>query len=131
MKFIIDTQCWLWWHHSPDRLNASAKRLIADKENLIFFSSASAWEISIKHALGKLALPASPKEFLPERLAEDNFQVLPIELSHSLEVSVLPHHHRDPFDRMLIAQARMENVPILTADPHLGAYPVQVIPAAA
>jgi PIN domain nuclease of toxin-antitoxin system len=127
VKFIVDTQCWLWWYTSPERLSPGVQKIIADKENVVLFSAASAWEISIKYALGKLSLPTPPKEFVLRRLNEDNFTSLAIEQIHALEVSVLPMHHRDPFDRMIIAQAKVENIPVVTSDPHFQGYPVKVI----
>ena len=131
MKLILDTQSWLWWYHDPERLSPEAQRLIGNRDNVILFSAASAWEIVIKHSLGKLMLPFPPKEWIPATLAEDRFTSLPIELVHALEAGSLPDHHRDPFDRMIIAQALVENAPILTSDSQFRPYPVQLISATA
>jgi PIN domain nuclease of toxin-antitoxin system len=85
------------------------------------------WEIVIKHALGRLRLPMPPSEYMPSRLAATRATALPIHHSHALRVAELPPHHRDPFDRMLIAHAQVEGLPILTADPHVARYDVQVL----
>jgi PIN domain nuclease of toxin-antitoxin system len=99
-----------------------------DAEELLL-SAASSWEISIKWALGKLSLPSSPSEFVPEHLAATKTYPLAIQHSHALRVATLPLHHSDPFDRLLIAQAQIERLPILTADPHFKPYDVELIPA--
>jgi len=127
MRILLDTQCFLWWLSEPDRLNDLAAACIKDKSNTILFSAASSWEIAIKYALGKLFLPDPPESFVPQRLVRDRIQSLPVEHSHALHVASLPHHHRDPFDRLLIAQAQVEGIPILTADPQLDLYEVQII----
>jgi len=131
MKFLIDTECWLWSFGEPDRLNAEAKRLITDPSSAIYFSAASSWEIAIKAALGKLKLPESPEQFVPSRLVALRMVSLPIEHKHALRVFALPHHHRDPFDRILVAQAQIESLPILTADRTLSMYDVRIIWASA
>jgi len=96
----------------------------------VLFSAASGWEIAIKFALGRLPLPAVPEQFVPERLARDGISVLPVELVHALRVATLPKLHRDPFDRLLVAQAMVEGVPLLTADRRVAAYAIETIPAA-
>jgi PIN domain nuclease of toxin-antitoxin system len=131
MKLLIDTQCWLWWLGAPDRLSDHARSLIADSANEIFLSAVSAWEIAIKAALGKLDLPIPPERYVPSRLAEQAMKSLPIEQSHALHVYSLPPHHRDPFDRMLVAQAQLESLRLLTADRALEAYEVEIIWAGA
>ena len=129
MRALLDTQCWLWWIASPERLSREALGLIADGGNRFFFSAASAWEIAIKHALGKFSLPEPPAAFVPPRLARDRIHVLAVSLEHALEMAGLAPHHRDPFDRLLIAQSRIEDLPILTADPIFRKYEVKLIPA--
>jgi len=104
-----------------------AREIISKGENKLFFSAASAWEMAIKAALGKLTLPGNLKSFIIEQLAVNGIDPLPVELAHALHVSTLPALHGDPFDRLLIAQARLENLPILTADPQIGRYDVEVI----
>jgi PIN domain nuclease of toxin-antitoxin system len=127
MKLLIDTHVWLWTLESPARLNAKARRIIEDRMNAIYVSAASAWEIAIKVGLKKLELPLPPSEYVPSRMSELAMLPLPIEPAHVLHVAELPPHHRDPFDRLLVAQSQLENLPILTADPVLRAYDVRVI----
>lgn len=126
MKILLDTQCWLWMQASPARFSSSALRLIEDTENELLLSAASSWEIAIKTALGKLSLPIPPAEYVPDRLRSSGVNGLPIEHSHALHVASLPHFHRDPFDRLLIAQAQLERLTILTADSQLALYDVQI-----
>lgn len=128
MRALLDTQCWLWWIASPHRLSPEALRFVTDGANRVFFSAASAWEIAIKHALGKLALPEPPSAFVPPRLARDRFSVLAVTLEHALRVAELEPHHRDPFGRLLVAQSLVEDLPVITADPVFRSYPVTVIP---
>jgi PIN domain nuclease of toxin-antitoxin system len=129
MKILLDTQCWLWMAAAPERLSARARGLVDSTENDLFLSAASAWEIAIKHALGKLQLPEPPARYVPTRLEVLRTLALPIEHSHALQVGALPAHHRDPFDRVLIAQAQVEDLPILTADSVFSRYDVVVIAA--
>lgn len=129
MKILLDTQCWLWWIAWPERLSAKAEELLRDGANEIFFSSASAWEIAIKYAIGKLALPEAPHEFVPRRLARDRVHGLAVTIPHALQVAALPPHHRDPFDRLLVAQSVLEGIPLMSADPQLRAYDVELIEA--
>ena len=129
MRILLDTQCWLWMAASPERLSARARSLVDTTEHDLFLSAASAWEIAIKHALGKLRLPEPPARYVPTRLEILRTLPLPIEHRHALQVGALPVHHRDPFDRLLIAQAQMEDLPILTADSVFSRYDVAVIAA--
>ena len=122
MKVLLDTHVWLWWVATPEKLGERTIAMIADSRNTILLSAASSWEIAIKHRLGKLTLPEPPHSFVPSRMARDGIAALPISHPHALEVSKLPLHHRDPFDRMLIAQARVEGVPLLSADSALEPY---------
>lgn len=127
MRLLIDTRCWLWWHGDPKRLTAKATELIRDGRNQVFFSAASSWEISIKYALGKLKLPVAPARYVPERLRTGNMNGFDVTHTHALRVSELPPIHRDPFDRLLIAQSQIEGLPILTTDPIFSKYDVKVI----
>jgi PIN domain nuclease of toxin-antitoxin system len=127
VKALLDTQCWLWWLADPDLLNREAHRAIADQRNALFLSAASSWEIAIKVGLGKLRLPQPPDKYVPQRLADQGMSPLPIEHAHALNVANLPPHHRDPFDRLLVSQAQLERLALLTADPQLLAYDVAVI----
>ena len=127
MTLLVDTHCWLWWLTEPGRLRAPALSLLNEAGTRILLSAASSWEIAIKYSLGKLHLPQHPEEFIPVRLQRDRIEALPIEHSHALKTAELPYHHRDPFDRLLIAQAMVLDIPIMTADPAFDAYEVEVI----
>jgi len=116
MKVLLDTHAFLWWVSDDPRVSRRARRIIADSSNQILLSAASAWEIAIKTALGRLMIASDPEEFVPEQMRMNGFEPLPIELRHALHVGVLPPHHSDPFDRMLIAQAAIEECTILSAD---------------
>lgn len=109
------------------RLSLDAQRVLEDGDNRLFLSIASAWELSIKVGLGKLSLAGGPLGFFRKHLAINNVELLPVELEHVVKVSDLLHHHRDPFDRLLIAQARVEGMPLVTRDPRISRYPVDVV----
>ena len=129
MRILLDTHAWLWMLGVPERLNEEARQIVADAGNDLLLSSASSWEIAIKWQLGKLELPQPPEDYVPSRLRTSGVTPIPIEHSHALRVTELSHHHRDPFDRLLIAQALVEDVPILTADPVFAEYPIERIAA--
>ncbi|MGQ0733867.1 MAG: type II toxin-antitoxin system VapC family toxin [Acidobacteriota bacterium] len=129
MRVLLDTQCWLWMAAAPERLSARARALLDDADNELLFSSASAWEIAIKHALGRLQLPEPPARYVPSRTTALRTTPLAIEQAHALGAGALPPHHRDPFDRLLIAQAVAERVPIMTTDAVFERYDVRVIDA--
>lgn len=129
MKILLDTHCWLWMTSAPEKFSSAARALVEDARNELFLSAASSWEIAIKYALGKLPLPAPPASYVPSRMAATGVVALAVEHPHALEVAGLPLHHADPFDRLLVAQARIERLPILTADPQLAAYEVEVLQA--
>ncbi len=125
--YLIDTHCWLWWNAAPERLSPEAREIVADPSNEIMLSAASAWEIAIKHALGKLRLPEAPATYVESRLLLNRMTGLPIHLRHALHAGELPPHHRDPFDRMIIAQARVEALTVITADEVFRRYEVDLI----
>lgn len=126
MRLLVDTHCWLWYLLAPERLNEPAQQALRDLENEIFFSVASTWEIVVKFGLGKLELPSPPSSYIPDRLAKLGHQALSIHQGHVLQLEALPLHHRDPFDRLLVAQARVEELRLMTADKVLTAYDVPV-----
>lgn len=126
MRLLLDTHTFLWWVADDPQLSAQARRLIADSRNEVLVSAASAWEIAVKAALGRLSLPRRPERFVPRQLEVNGFQALPIRVEHALRVYGLPDHHRDPFDRLLIAQAIEDRLTIVTADSQFGKYPVRV-----
>jgi PIN domain nuclease of toxin-antitoxin system len=127
VKILIDTQCWLWWFLAPERLNARAHEIIAERRHPLYLSAASSWEIAIKVGLGKLDLPEAPSRYVPSRLADEGMSALPIEHVHALGVADLPPVHDDPFDRLLVSQARHERAALMTADPQLLAYDVETV----
>ena len=130
-KLLLDTHIWLWWFLEPERLPGRAVRVMEDPETTLLFSAASSWEIAIKYALKKLRLPEPPGRYIPSRLEGGAVTPMPIEHAHALRVSELPHHHRDPFDRLLIAQAQLEGATLATADLQFLLYEVDVLWAAA
>lgn len=127
MRALLDTHAFLWWNLDDSRLSITARDFIADGGNTLYLSAVVAWEIAIKTAKGRLTLPEPADRYVAERLRLHHFAALPIELSHALEVYHLPPIHSDPFDRLLIAQARLEKLPILTADPTISLYEVEVV----
>ena len=129
MKILLDTQCWLWMLAAPERFSDSSRELVESADNELLLSAASAWEIAIKYGLGKLQLPSEPAKAVPELMAKSASTPLPVLHGHALHVAELPQHHLDPFDRMLVAQAQLEDLPILTADPQFDPYDVEVIEA--
>ncbi len=126
-RTLIDTECWLWWHLDPERLGPGAMALLEERRSPLLLSAASSWEIAIKVGLGKLELPVTPDRFVPEQMAEDGIEPLPIEHAHALHVTRLPPHHSDPFDRLLVAQAQLERCSLLTADAQLFDYDVDLV----
>ena len=127
MKLLLDTQCWLWWFAQPERLSEAAIAEIANETNELWLSVASVWEIGIKVAIGKLSLPEQIDDYISSRMALLKLQSLEITAPHALRAAALPLHHRDPFDRMLIAQAQMEEMTIVSADLMLNHYEVSVL----
>jgi PIN domain nuclease of toxin-antitoxin system len=111
---------------APERFSEPALEMLDDTDNVLLLSPVSAWEIASKYAIGRLRLPAPPAEYVPDRMKSSGVDALPLQHSHALQVAVLPMHHRDPFDRLLVAQAQVEDLPILTADRQLAAYDVRL-----
>jgi len=125
MRYLLDTGVFLWSLHSVEKLNSDSHRLLAERKD-VYLSSVTSWEIVIKVGVGKLNLPKPPRDLLPEAMTKFSFHSLPITHAHTLEVETLPRHHKDPFDRLLIAQARAENLALMTADPICVKYPVEI-----
>jgi PIN domain nuclease of toxin-antitoxin system len=121
-RFLVDTHALLWWLADDPALSSPARDALADPGNEPLVSTVSVWEIAIKRSLGKLTAP----DDLPDRIAEEGFAWLPVSASHAWQVRALPAYHRDPFDRLLIAQAFTESVPIITADARFADYDVGV-----
>lgn len=126
MRILLDTHCWLWLQVSPERLSPATLASLADTRNELLLSAASAWEIAVKCQLGKLSLPAPPEDYVPSRMLASGTAALPVLHVHALRVASLPMHHRDPFDRLIIAQALHERIPVVTADPAFAAYGVEL-----
>ena len=127
MKVLLDTHSFLWWITNDERLSSHARSIISNGDNELLLSSASGWEIAIKARLGRIHLPDKPESFIADQLNLNSIQSLPIYMSHALHVYNLPSHHRDPFDRMIIAQAQVEDIPILTMDLQITKYEIKVI----
>ncbi len=127
MQVLLDTNAFLWWVTDDDKLSKTSRSLIGNPENMIFFSVVSAWEIVIKYQLGKLPLPEPAKSYIPKRVEHYDFILLVISMRDVLEISNLPNHHKDPFDRLLIAQGRIKNLPIVTADEKFKLYGTEII----
>ncbi len=124
MRLLLDTHILLWALLSPDRIPPAARAAIAEPANDVLVSVASLWEIAIKHALGRLVLPL---DRLPALIAELGCTVLPIALPHAFAAGALPRHHADPFDRMLIAQARHEGLTLVTVNTMFAHYDVPIL----
>lgn len=127
MSILIDTHVFLWSAGIEGRLSHSTRELLEDPEQSIFFSAASAWEIATKWARGRLDLPASPGELINSVVSAAGLSQLSVSIRDAVEVADLPLHHKDPFDRLLIAQARTNGLRLMTADPVLERYDVDVI----
>ena len=129
MRILLDTQSWLWMLAEPERFRPASRSLLAERRNELLLSVASLWEIAIKAGMGKLTLPGRPVTYLPPLLERSGVTLLPVQAEHALYVADLPPHHRDPFDRLLVAVALVERLPILSADRTFEAYNVELLPA--
>lgn len=127
MRVLLDTNSFLWFISGSDRLSVDAKNFIADMQNQLVLSAASLWEIAIKISLGKLDLLQPYGQLIPQQLEENDIAVLPLEIGHLNKVIDLPFHHRDPFDRLIIAQALAEGIPVVTSDAVFSQYAVKLI----
>ena len=127
MRVLLDTHVFLWWIVDSPRLSQRARDVMRDPDVESLWSAASSWEEAIKYALGRLPLPGPPARFLREQLAINRIGSLPVRNAHAWRVAELPFHHRDPFDRLLVAQAQEERLRLLSGDAALQAYDVDVI----
>ncbi|WP_414545468.1 MULTISPECIES: type II toxin-antitoxin system VapC family toxin [Nostocaceae] len=123
MRQILDTHIVIWFVMGDPRISVSLRSQIENNENLL--SMASVWEMAIKHSIGKLNFEPTFNEFIEQQIIMNGIEILPITIDHAAVVSSLPLHHRDPFDRLLIAQSIVENIPLLSADGIFDAYPIQ------
>jgi PIN domain nuclease of toxin-antitoxin system len=124
VNLLIDTQSFLWFAWLDPKLSTVAHGLMADPNNKLYISPASFWEIAIKVSLKKLNLGEPYDVFMPREVGNLNMDILPIEMRHASALVTLPYHHKDPFDRMLIAQANVESMPIVSADAAFDLYPI-------
>lgn len=125
MRLLLDTHTFLWWVNDSAELSRRARTAVGHHGHDCFLSVASAWEMAIKVSIGKLELPAAVERFVEEQLAANRIRTLPIELRHVARAGTLPFHHRDPFDRLLAAQALEEKMSLVTADPVFRRYGVK------
>ena len=126
MNLLLDTCTFLWAVDRPERLSDVARALTTDPANAVYVSSVSAWEISIKHGLGRLPLARPPEQFVPDARSSHGFSSLPLVEEAALYMHRLPRLHRDPFDRVLVAQAIVGGMAIVTPDPAIAQYPILV-----
>lgn len=126
-RILLDTHAWLWFNGGDERLRPEVRDLLRDPDNDLYLSAASTWEIAIKVAAGRLELPMAPERYVPSRMTENGVLPLSIHPPHTLRAAALPMHHRDPFDRMLVAQAQVEALELLTGDPRLKPYDAPLI----
>jgi PIN domain nuclease of toxin-antitoxin system len=129
MRLLLDTHVMLWALLRPRELAKNAASALRSAENDVFVSAASAWEVAIKSAAGKLRLPGAPEEWLPGALRLTGFEPLDIRIEHALAAGALPDVHRDPFDRLLVAQAMAEGLIVVTRDPRIAEYGTPVLAA--
>jgi PIN domain nuclease of toxin-antitoxin system len=129
VRLLLDTNVLLWMQAEPERLGRTARELVEDGANDLLWSAAGSWEIAIKHALGRLELPEPPLDYVPRVMRAQGLNPLPIEHRHALMAGALPAHHRDPFDRILVAQGQAIGVAVMTGDPAFSAYDVDIVPA--
>jgi len=127
VNYLLDTMIWLWSVDSVEKLNQECRDILENGREEIYFSAATAWEISIKARLGKLHLPGPPAQILPAFMAKQGLRPLPVTHLHAVKVYDLPLHHNDPFDRLIIAQAISEEMAVLTADSDFRKYPVRIV----
>jgi PIN domain nuclease of toxin-antitoxin system len=127
VKVLLDTHAFLWAITDDPQLSEKARRMFTSSDNELLLSVASVWEVLVKVQIGKLPLPKPTGDYLQRQLAKNAVRVLPIQLRHVLRLEQLPPHHRDPFDRILIAQSLEEELPIMTADPLMKNYAVTLV----
>lgn len=126
MKVLLDTHALLWWFQEDPSLSSKARRTLAAIDNQVFVSTATVWEMAIKNRAGKLEIPELLDE-LEAKLVDEGMQVLPISLDHAVRAGALPVHHKDPFDRMLVAQAQVENLSVISSDAIFEKYGIRRI----
>ncbi|MEW6296855.1 MAG: type II toxin-antitoxin system VapC family toxin [Thermodesulfobacteriota bacterium] len=123
----MDTHTFIWWDSEPAKLSPQALALCQDRQNMLLISVVSVWEMQIKLQLGKLRLTLPLREIIETQQQVNNIEILPITLAHVLALERLPAHHKDPFDRLLVAQAMVEGAVLVSGDPNIGKYAVRVV----
>ncbi len=127
MRFLLDTQILIWLDKSPEKLSLRALEILRDKDMVLLLSYVSIWEMQIKRDIGKLSLSGSIAEVIEKQQRQYRLYTFPIEIDAIYALATLPDHHRDPFDRLLVAQAVSENLPIVTSDPLIARYPILTV----
>lgn len=127
MKLLLDTHIFIWWASEPERLSEKVLNLCEDSTNNLILSVVSVWEMQIKLQLGKIKLHMPLQDLIESQQQTNNIRIFPIELRHVLALENLPAYHKDPFDRLLIAQANVENLFLITKDPVFSEYPVKLV----
>jgi PIN domain nuclease of toxin-antitoxin system len=127
MRYLLDTHAFLWFVLDDKRISTEAKSIIADSKNTIYFSAASAWEMAIKTKLARLKIIGDIEPFIIEQLSTNSFVPLSITISHALYTERLPQIHKDPFDRIIIAQSKLEDLPLISKDKKVRKYKVTMV----
>jgi len=127
MKLLLDTHTFIWWASAPEKLSEKALAACENTENSLILSVASAWGMQIKSHLGKLRLDMPLKELIKSQKKENDLKILPVELKHTYELNTLPSIHKDPFDRLLIAQSNLEDLTLVSKDSKFSGYSVNVL----
>lgn len=129
MSYLLDTQVWLWMRNEPEKLRNEARTLVENPRNRLHISAATAWEIATKASAGRLRLPVTAEDWLTDARRLADVTPLSITFAHAARAGMLPRLHRDPFDRMLVAQAQLEGLTIITADAQIATYDIDVVRA--
>jgi PIN domain nuclease of toxin-antitoxin system len=127
MKYLLDTCTFIWFVSNSPELNITAKNIIEDEYSEIFLSIISIWEMSIKNSIGKLEFTKPFEEFIQSQIELNEIEILELSQEHIFKVNVLPFHHKDPFDRLIISQSIVENLPVISVDLEFGKYPIKLI----
>ena len=127
MKILLDTHAFIWWFNEPEKLSTKALAILTDRGHEVFLSVVSVWEMQIKMQAGKLKLAIPLRQLVREQVQTNGLRLLPVVLKHVLTLDSLPAHHKDPFDRLLVAQANVESVFLVSGDPMLSGYPVKLV----
>jgi PIN domain nuclease of toxin-antitoxin system len=127
MKLLLDTHAFIWWDENPSKLSASSRLACSDPNNELMLSTASVWEIQLKRMVGKLTLSKPLRQLLEEQARQNGLEIVPVQVEHILRLELLPFHHRDPFDRILIAQAQAEGWTLVSHDGTFSSYGVPLL----